>query len=111
MADLKTLIDKKIEGENKFLDLYNALITSKYISTSMEVFNSVMLYKKLPGDANKIQWLTTKADAIYFQKSFKFSMPQFNECFFKDKYPFQLGSKPTTNRKRALTNIIDRYKE
>lgn len=94
--------------DNLYIDLKNA----KYINTTIGVFNSVMEYKHLPGGANKIQWLTSKADAVCFQENFKFSIPEFNECFYKDKYPFQQGSSvPIEGRKKTLKDIITRHKE
>lgn len=96
----------------KWDNLYTDLKNAKYINTTIGVFNSVMEHKHLLDGANKIQWLTSKADAVCFQENFKFSIPEFNECFYKDKYPFQQGSSvPIESRKKPLKDIINQHKE
>ncbi|NLO04097.1 MAG: hypothetical protein GX126_17580 [Bacteroidales bacterium] len=56
-------------------------LNGKYIQTNIDVFTSVMINKQLPKDANKIIWLTTKTEAVYFQIETGFTMKQFNACF------------------------------
>lgn len=108
-AYIKFLNEYKV---GKWDNLYIYLTNTKYIDTTIEVFNSVMEYKNLPSGANKVKWLTTHADAIYFQEIFQFLMTQFNECFrSKTGTKFQLGSKSTTKRKKNLTYVITFLKE
>jgi hypothetical protein len=113
-VELKNYIDKMIEGKGKYKwqGLFDDLINAKYISTSVEVFNSVMDSKGLPGGADKIKWVTKKADALYFQENFIFTIPKFNACFISsDGIPFHKKQRSKTNRDKYLTDIIDRYKE
>jgi hypothetical protein len=92
--------------------LYSDLINAEYIKTTFEVFSYAMEYKKLPGGSDKIQWLTSHADAIFFADELKFSMKQLNECFISNTgTPFQAGSRPTTTRKRELIEILDKYRQ
>lgn len=103
---LKTLNKKK-----KWDDLYKDLSENGYIYSTTEVFNYAMEFKQLPGGNEKIQWRTSKADAIAFQIGLGFKMPQFNKCFrSKDERPFTLGSASKVNREEPLRSIIDKYK-
>lgn len=95
----------------KWDNLYTYLTDKKYIDTTIEVFNSVMEYKHLPSGANKVKWLTTHADAIYFREIFQILMTQFNECFrSKTGTKFQLGSKSISPRKKELKFVTTFFK-
>jgi hypothetical protein len=105
-------VKQMINVEYKWQGLFNDLSNAKCIDSSVGVFNSAMLYKRLPGGAERIKWLTKKADALYFQENFTFSIPQFNECFISsDGIPFHDKQRSKTDRDKYLTDIIDRYKE
>lgn len=70
-----------------------------------------MEFKQLPGGKEKIQWRTSKADAIAFQIGLEFKLTQFNNCFSsKDGRPFTWSSKPRGPRRKPLKSIIDKYK-
>ncbi len=102
---------KKLQKINRWEDLYKELSDNQYIWTTPEVFKHVLEYKQLPGGNEKILWRTVKADAIAFQRVFKFEMKQFNKCFrSNDERPFTLGSASKVNREEPLRSIIDKYK-
>lgn len=102
---------KKLQKIDRWEDLYKELSHNGYIGTTPEVFSYVMEFKQLPGGNEKIQWRTSKADAIAFQIGLGFKMPQFNKCFgSKDGRPFTLSSKPNGPRRKPLKSIIDKYK-
>ena len=102
---------KKLQKMDRWEDLYKELSDNQYIWTTPEVFNYVMEFKQLPGGNEKILWRTVKADAIAFQRVFKFEMKQFNKCFrSNDEKPFTLGSASKVNREEPLRSIIDKYK-
>ncbi len=102
---------KTLNKKNKWDDLYKDLSEKGYIYSTPEVFNYAMEFKQIPGGNEKIQWRTSKADAIAFQIGLGFKMPQFNKCFeSKDGRPFTLSSKPNGPRRKPLKSIIDKYK-
>lgn len=90
--------------------LNNELRKSGFIETTAEVFNHVMEYRQIPEGKERILWLTSKADAIAFQESFGFTMPQFNKCFrSNDGRKFTLGSKSSTERNDTLKSILTHF--
>jgi hypothetical protein len=90
--------------------LFNELRKSGYIEATAEVFNHIMEYRQIPVDKKRILWLTSKADAIAFQESFGFTMPQFNKCFqSNDGRKFTLGSKSSTERSDTLKKILTHF--
>lgn len=102
---------KTLNKKNIWDDLYKDLTEKGYIYTTQAVFNYVMEFKQLPGGNEKIQWRTSKADAIAFQIGLEFKLSQFNKCFGSiDGKPFTLGSKPKGIRKKPLRSIINKYK-
>lgn len=96
----------------KWRPLYDELINANYITTTIEVFNEVMTYKRLPGGADQILWLTQKNRAMYFQAELNFTVPQLKECFRnKDGTPFvehnRTRLKPKDPIKLIIKNFVD----
>lgn len=101
---------KAMNKSVKWQGLHNELSEAGYIRSKLEVFDYIMEYKHRPGDKDRIQWLTSKADALYFQEKFNFSMPQLNNCFrSNDGKKFSEGARSTTARNKILINIIKEY--
>jgi len=92
--------------------LYNVL-TGKYIKDiSLNDFNEVMTYKRLPNGKWKIKWFGKKSEAVYFQDYFKFSMKQFNECFvFNDGKRFSENNRLTTNPEQSFFDMLTKHKQ
>lgn len=90
-------------------ELHKNLIIGKYIGdVSLNDFNEVMNYHRLPNGKERINWLTKKAEAVYFQKAKGFTMKDFNTCFvFKDRSSFQENNRLKTNPPQVFRNIID----
>lgn len=105
-------LNTAINLNSAYNNLFNELKNANYINTSFQIFEYVMLNKRLPIDSNKIQWLTKHSDAIYFMDNFKFTMPQFNECFKNiTGTKFQIGSRSKSKRDKILKSIVESYKE
>ncbi len=108
---LRAYSERRVDKYNKskiWYGTYKDLIDSGYIDTSEKTFEHVMQHRHLPKGADKILWLTAKADALHFQKNLGFSMPQFNNCFSsKDGYPFKEGQRAKTLRNKNLRTIVE----
>lgn len=102
ILDIKRAI-QQIEQSSCYDSSYSELVTNKYINCHREVFNYVMEYKKLPGDAKAITWLKAKTEAIYFQRGIKFPFAQFKDCFvYKDgKQPHDHDRPPHSPEPKA----------
>ncbi len=93
-------------------NLYVDLTNTKYINATFDVFDYVMQYKKLPGDAEKIHWLTYNSDALYFQRITDFKMKQFRECFqSKDGKPFKENNRLNKDPKEPLPSILKKFSD
>jgi hypothetical protein len=92
--------------------LHNDLKGNRISNASLNTFNEVMKYKRLPNGANKIIWHTEKAEAVDFQKEFNFTMKQFNDCFeHVDGKAFAGNQRQRTKRKEDFLSIIEKYKK
>jgi hypothetical protein len=88
ILDFFNYAESKLRVEENSLDknedwswLYKNLI-GKYIKDiSLNDFNVVMNYHKRPYGDSKIKWNDKRTHGAHFQKFFKFTMKEFNDCF------------------------------
>lgn len=91
--------------------LFNKLINRYIKDISLNDFNEVMNYNRLPNGKLKTKWFGKKSEAVYFQKHFKFSMKQFNECFiFEDDTHFAEKNRLTTNPENSFLEMLKKPK-
>jgi hypothetical protein len=103
------LLNKDPEPVKSWDILYNGLLNSYIKDVSLNDFNEVMNYKRLPNGKSKITWTTKKAEAVYFQKYIGFTMKQFNECFIhKDGTQFKESNRLNTNPEQSFIDIINK---
>ena len=92
--------------------LFDDLI-GKYIKDiSLNEFNELMTFKRLPNSTSKIRWIGSKADAFRFLDNFNFTRSQFNESFIqKDEKGLDLHDRSITAPKKTFEELLIRHKQ
>lgn len=92
--------------------LFNDL-KGKYITdVTIEDFNELMTFKRLPNSTRKITWIGSKADAFRFLDNFNFTLSQFNESFVqKDGKRIDLHDRSETAPKKVFNDLLIRHKQ
>jgi hypothetical protein len=105
---------KAMKKPIKWEGFHNELMNAGYIQPNLEVFNHVMEHQQLPaGGTEKIQWLTSKADALDVRTNFNFTMTQFDQCFRSANgkpFTWNVQVKYRSNRNKVLYKIIENYR-
>jgi len=88
--------------------LHSKLINIYIKDISINDFNEVMNYKRLPNGKNKYNWIgNNNADAYRFSKQFNFKIKQMNDCFSFLNGKLKANDKPKDNRTQTeLTKIF-----
>jgi hypothetical protein len=80
-AESKLRVEENCIGNTIDWGWLHKNLIGKYIKdVSLIDFNFIMNHKRPYGD-NKIIWNNKRTHGVYFQKFFKFSMKEFNDCF------------------------------
>jgi hypothetical protein len=107
----ETQINRLNNSDKDWKEIHEDFIKGKYIEdVSLNDFNEVMNYRKLPNGKQKIKWVGKKAEAVYFQKAAGFSMKQFNQCFItEDGKQFLVGNRSKLNPQGPFIAIMKKH--
>jgi hypothetical protein len=108
--ELEKYCINKANSITDYKALYSKLINSFIEDISINDFNEVMNYKRLPNGKNKTCWIGNNADAYRFSKKISFTIKQMNDCFSFPNGKLKANYKPKDNRTQTeLSKILKEF--
>jgi hypothetical protein len=100
------------ETKEDWSGLFKDLIDNYIKDISLNDFNVVMNHHWLPKGKGEIIWIGKKAEAVFFQKEFGFTMRQLNECFVgKDGTKFAENNRLNKSIGQTFIDLLRRHKQ